>query len=236
MPAYICDAVSPEVGASEYPDADWPPQKQKSAVLARPKAKARQLLTSRQEAFAVAVAKGDNASDAYCAAYKVGRMTAKTVNEEASRLLANPKVTTRVAQLREPAVKAAQLTAERVIEEQRKLITSSIERVLNPDGTYKPLHEWDSDMLACVSQVNISEKVDSEGKVIERTAKVKFWSKVDALNMAHKHLGMFDKNNRQLQPNLKLQVLIVGGPNSETQDGRAFPSSGQKLGDSTPGC
>lgn len=72
-------------------------------------------LTNKQEAFALAVIKLDNASAAYRSAYETNGMTSKTVNEEACRLLAHPKVSARIEQLRAPALKKAAMDAEQTI-------------------------------------------------------------------------------------------------------------------------
>ena len=66
-------------------------------------------LTPKQEAFCIAFLKAENASDAYRAAgYSI--TNAKTVNEAASRLLKNSKVSARIAELRLPAAEEAQIT------------------------------------------------------------------------------------------------------------------------------
>ena len=70
-------------------------------------------LTQRQEAFCLAFIESGNASESYRRAYKPKRSSAKTINEEASRLLADPKVSTRVAELREGAAKRAEFTLEK---------------------------------------------------------------------------------------------------------------------------
>lgn len=70
-------------------------------------------LTPKKEKFAQEHASGKNQSDAYRAAYKVREGTkAKTVNESASRLMADPKVVARVAELRKPIAEKAQITLE----------------------------------------------------------------------------------------------------------------------------
>ena len=60
-------------------------------------------LTQRQEAFCLAFVETGNASEAYRLAYKPRRMTAKSINEKASHILAAGKVQARVAVLREKA-------------------------------------------------------------------------------------------------------------------------------------
>lgn len=67
-------------------------------------------LTSKQEAFAQAVASGKTQADAYRAAFNATKMKAETVQQEASRLMADRKVSARVAELRKPAVDTAQVT------------------------------------------------------------------------------------------------------------------------------
>lgn len=68
-------------------------------------------LTPKQEAFAQAVASGKSQSDAYRAAYTVRESTKpESVNQAASKIMADPKVATRVEELRKPVVEAAQIT------------------------------------------------------------------------------------------------------------------------------
>jgi hypothetical protein len=73
-------------------------------------------LTQRQEAFCLAFIELGNASEAYRCAYKPKKATAKTINEEASRLLADPKVSARVAELRAGAAERAGFTLEQHLE------------------------------------------------------------------------------------------------------------------------
>ena len=70
-------------------------------------------LTPKQEAFCQAIVAGQNQSDAYRAAYKVGKSTKpETVNQAASRIMADSNVAARVEELRKPVIAAAQMTLE----------------------------------------------------------------------------------------------------------------------------
>jgi phage terminase small subunit len=70
-------------------------------------------LTPKQEAFAQAIVTGVSQSDAYRAAYKVKPGTKpESVNQNASRIMADVNVASRVAELREPVAKKAQMTLE----------------------------------------------------------------------------------------------------------------------------
>lgn len=69
-------------------------------------------LTANQESFARGIAEGKTYTEAYRSAYKTDRMTPKTINEEASRLKDNPKITARVKELRDLAAKPTIMTAQ----------------------------------------------------------------------------------------------------------------------------
>lgn len=74
-------------------------------------------LTQRQEAFCLAFIETGNASEAYRRAYKPKHMSAKSVHEKASHILAEGKVQARVAELRAPMIARAQYGLERAMEE-----------------------------------------------------------------------------------------------------------------------
>lgn len=79
-------------------------------------------LTPKQELFAQAIVTGLNQSDAYRAAYKVGPKTKpETVNQAASRIMADSNVSARVAELREQVAKKAQITLEGHLEDLMRL-------------------------------------------------------------------------------------------------------------------
>ena len=64
-----------------------------------------------------------------------------------------------------------------------------------------PGHELGEDIRAAVASY------ETEGG---RT-KIKFWNKVDALDKAIRHLGLFEHDNRQQGQNLAIQINLVEG-------------------------
>jgi phage terminase small subunit len=169
-------------------------------------------LTTKQEAFARAVANGDNASDAYRSAYDTARMSSKTINEAASRLLANSKVSARIAELKGPALEAASLSVERTLRSCAAVAYQDPRRFYNADGSFKPVAEWDDDMAACVASIETKELFDDDGKLKGCIRKLKFWNRNEATSMAMKYLGAFEHDNRQRAPNLALQVNLIQTP------------------------
>ena len=74
------------------------------------------MLTAKQEAFVQNILQGMSQADAYRSAYDTKRMTEKTVWESASKLMANPKVTTRLKELRDELASEAIMSAQKRLE------------------------------------------------------------------------------------------------------------------------
>jgi phage terminase small subunit len=169
-------------------------------------------ITSKQEAFALAYCRLMNASDAYREAYHAGNMNPKTINEAASRLLKNSKVSARIAELKVPAIAAAGLSVERTLREIARVAYSDPGRYYRADGTMKPIVEWDDDMRAAVAQ--FETETNPDGAAI---TKLKFWDKNAAIDKAKRHLGLYNRDNAQRSENLSLQVVLVGAPTNERE-------------------
>ena len=78
-------------------------------------------LTSKQTAFAEAVASGKSQADAFCTAFDSTKMLRKTIHEKASRLMADSLIKARVAELRIPIALKAQMTLESHLEDLQRL-------------------------------------------------------------------------------------------------------------------
>ena len=171
-------------------------------------------LTAKQEAFAQAVAKGSSASDAYRQAFGQGRMTNKSINERASRLLKTVKVESRVAELRAPATLQAELTLlvdlQRTLFENARIGFSDIRKILRGTGTDSveliPPDEWDDDTAAAISSIKV-RKLFGEGKdgkgQIGTITEVKLWNKGEALDRLMKHFGAYERDKEQKSDPLK---------------------------------
>jgi len=83
-------------------------------------------LTQKQETFCLLYIELGCAADAYRGAYNCANMSAATVQREATRLLANPTITTRLLQLRAQAAEKAVLDKAWVLDKLRKNIEVSL--------------------------------------------------------------------------------------------------------------
>lgn len=110
---------------------------------------ARGALTPKREKFAQGVASGLSQADAYRAAFNVGNSTAKTIQESASRLVADSKVAARVAELRAPIAERAQITLESHLEDLKRLRNMAARDKFRP-GKCKHLRMTvDDEFVAC---------------------------------------------------------------------------------------
>ena len=85
------------------------------------------MLTAKQEAFVQKIIEGYSQADAYRPAYNTKRMSDKTVWENASRLMADSKVTARVMELRNELAKPSIMSAQQRLEWLTQLIHSKEE-------------------------------------------------------------------------------------------------------------
>lgn len=87
-------------------------------------------LTLKQEAFAQAYIETGNASEAYRRAYSTGQMKPESIVVEASKLLSSPKVSIRVLELQDQALKRHEVTVDSLIREleEARIAASTTER------------------------------------------------------------------------------------------------------------
>lgn len=82
------------------------------------------MLTAKQEQFVQNIIQGMSQADAYRTAYPKQKMSDKTIWETASKLMANPKVVTRLTELRNELSKPSIMSAQQRLEWLTKLIQS----------------------------------------------------------------------------------------------------------------
>lgn len=157
-------------------------------------------LTKKQEAFAQAAITENTLSDAYRKAYDCDGMSNKTIHEEASILADNPKVSPRIAELRDRAEKAADVTLERWMREQARIAFADPLELYNDDGSLKPISEMSPDARAAIAAIDIETRLVGSGEDAEEytVKKVKLHSKTAAQDSIGRALGAFEKDNKQM--------------------------------------
>ena len=89
-------------------------------------------------------------------------------------------------------------------------------KLLNDDGSPKPITELDDDTAACLAGLDIQEVYEGSGAdrvFVGYVKKYKIADKNSALDKAMKHLGLFEKDNAQkVDPFAELLAAIQGTP------------------------
>lgn len=151
-------------------------------------------LSPQQERFAIEVASGKTQADAYRLAYpKADKWKDDAVHVAGAKMMANGKVSVRVAELQAAAADKAVDEAVLIARENLRLAQSRISGIMHPDGRVKLPHELDPETEAAIA----SFKIDEYGRI-----EYKFWDKNSALERAAKILGLFKKDNEQKPPTI----------------------------------
>lgn len=156
-------------------------------------------LTPRQERFVEEYLVDMNGTQA---AIRAG-YSARTANEQASRLLANASVSEAVARAKAERSARIGLTQDRVIEELAAIAFARMPDFAEwGDGDtmgLKPSGDLDDRQSAAILQVTETEKfVKSLGRgeqLMSRERSIKLHPKIDALKLLGQHLGMFSEKH-----------------------------------------
>ena len=170
----------------------------------------RQRLTPKQEAFAAAYVETGNAAEAYKRAYDVDESTSSnTVYVQASRLLDNPKIALRIAELQREAAERAVVSKERVLRELARIAFTDIGDYVQWDArgnvVFTPSEQLPQAKRAAVKKLSVKRRrmqaPDGPEEWEIEEASLELWSKEQALQSLGKHLGLFIERLEHSGPN-----------------------------------
>jgi phage terminase small subunit len=158
-------------------------------------------LTVKQEKFVQGLFMGLTQREAYKSAYDAEKMMDKHIDEEACKLLANPKVSQRLAELTDKFTRKNIVTVEKVLEELANIGHADIKDYLTFKTEKTVVGKDEETSQPIVDYRQIVDVIDSnkvDGRVIQEisiskdgTFKFKLYNKLDALEKMGKYLGMF---------------------------------------------
>ena len=132
----------------------------------------------------------------------------KTANEQGSRLLANVRVQTAIAEKMAERSRRTGVNQDRVVLELAKIAFVKLTDIIDEKGKIKDTATEDD--LACLEGYKYKYSDTDSGYSVER--EVKLSSKMKALELLGKHLGMW---NDKLDLNVALPIVITGGDQLE---------------------
>jgi phage terminase small subunit len=160
-------------------------------------------LNHRQRRFAIAYAY--NAGNGTQAAIEAGYAEAGA-DVTASRLLDDPRVQALIEEHREHIQRRTEITADRVLSELHAMATVNLSDLVDADGNLRPLHTLPRHVSAAITGMKVVVKHQpgqslAQPLPIERIHDIKL-DKGQALDKLMRHLGLFERDNRQQQGGL----------------------------------
>lgn len=125
-----------------------------------------------------------------------------TAGSMGSENLKKPEIQEYLSQRQNELKTKTGITQERVLNELAKIAFFDMRNAYTVDGSLKSPKEFDDDAAGAISGIDIYEErvsdADSDEKiVVGTTKKIKLHDKIRALDALGKHLGIYEKDNRQ---------------------------------------
>lgn len=121
------------------------------------------MLTAKQEAFVKNIIDGMSQADAYRSAYPNQRMSDKTIQETASRLMKNSKIIARLEELRKELIKPTIMSAQERLEFLTKVINGEKGEIVTEMIDGEPTEiEVPASMKNRLSAIDIMNKMQGE--------------------------------------------------------------------------
>lgn len=132
----------------------------------------------------------------------------KTAQEQSSRLLSNVMVQQAIAERMAERSKRTGINQDRVVLELAKLAFVKMTDIVDCNGKIR--EDATDDDLSCIESVKYKHSDTDTGYSVER--EVKIGSKLKALELLGKHLGMW---NDKVDLNVSVPIVITGGDQLE---------------------
>ena len=111
------------------------------------------------------------------------------------------------------AAAANEVSVERVIREMARIAFFDPRKLLNDDGTPKGLHELDDSTAAAIAGLDVLEEFEGSGQDRVQVGVVKKYKIADKKGMLDtlvRHLGMFERDNKQKSDPLAAVLAQMG--------------------------
>lgn len=165
-------------------------------------------LNPKQAAFVLEYLKDLNATQA---AIRAG-YSPKSAASQAANLLKLPKVKDELALRMAGRAARVQVDADDILRELLRLARVDIGEAFTEGGALKPLHEMPEDVRRCIAGIEVEDVWDGDSQSgrfkCGELRKVKFWPKVQCLELLGKHLGLF-RERVEVEGKLSLEQLVL---------------------------
>ncbi|MBI4001917.1 MAG: hypothetical protein HY348_09045 [Nitrospira defluvii] len=122
-------------------------------------------VTAKQELFCLGLLAGQGQSDAYRLAYKPSsKIKPKVIHERACRLAKNRKVVSRLAEMRAPVIRKAQMSRERWLEHIESIIECDVRKMFDSHGNPIEIADLPKNEASAIAGFEFCEEFGSATK------------------------------------------------------------------------
>ncbi len=160
-------------------------------------------LTPKQELFCQEYIIDLNATQA---AIRSG-YSAKTAYSIGEENLKKPDIDLRIKELMKVRSERTEITQDRVLQEYARLAFLDPRKFFDANGNLINVVDLDDETAAALAGIEVTTEKDKDGD-LSFTKKVKLNDKGRALDSLARHLGMFEKDNRQRKAEFSIGLLL----------------------------
>ena len=123
----------------------------------------------------------------------------------ASKLLTRPEVKEYLKTLQDKAVKRNEITVDKLIRDLAEMKNIDVADLYDEDGLLVDISRLPPSFTRCIQEVTETKS----------GIKIKFYSKLDAIEKLAKHLGFYEKDNSQSKAEMTVNITV---DSQETKD------------------
>lgn len=180
-------------------------------------------MTEKQERFCVLYVTGGednepeligNGSACYRIAFSPRTATAKSINERASRLLANRKIQARIKLLRDTIAERAGMTRTEIMKIAAHMARATLADFYDESGALKLPSEWTDEMRHAAAGLKTHDLFEGHGDERVKVGEVKelrLCDKNAAVDRWFKHFGLYEKDNKQKSDPITQLLEAING-------------------------
>lgn len=122
----------------------------------------------------------------------------KTARNKASNLLARPEVASYLKQLQDEIAKRNEITIDELIRDLVEMKNLDVADLYDEDGLSVDISQLPASFTRCIQEV-----IETKSGL-----KIKFYSKLDAIEKLAKHLGFYEKDNNQSKAEMSINITV----------------------------
>lgn len=157
----------------------------------------------------------DNGTRAYQRAYPNSGYD--SARDSASKLLAKPCISARIAELRAERNKRLEISADKVLRRLEARASANVRDLYRPDGSFIPVHELDPDVAIAIKSIEVDEIFAGKGDeriAIGITRKITMLDGKASDELLGKNLKLWKEVGSAENP-MTLEQLVTGGDSGE---------------------